>query len=104
MSYRKDLRGFGEPKEGTWDGWQRINFETHEGGIFGVFRQGALEDNRAVFLDDLKPDRDYMIRSAPSGKVVYRGKGEELMRKGFAVRMEKKYDAKIFEVDIDERR
>jgi hypothetical protein len=55
-------------------------------------------------LDDLKPDRDYVIRSAPSGKVVYRGKGEELMRKGFAVRMEKMYDAKIFEVGIDESR
>jgi alpha-galactosidase len=47
MSYRKDLPGFGEPKKGAWDGLQRINFETHEGGIFGLFRQGALENNRS---------------------------------------------------------
>jgi len=26
MSYRKNLPGFGEPTEGSWDGWQRLNF------------------------------------------------------------------------------
>ena len=101
MSYRKDLPGFGEPKEGCWDGWQRINFQTMAGGIFGVFRQGALEDSRTVFLKDLKPDEDYVIRSAPSGELVFRAKGDELMLKGFPVKMEEKYDAKIFEVGIN---
>jgi alpha-galactosidase len=28
MSYRQDLPGFGEPKEGLWDGFQRINTDT----------------------------------------------------------------------------
>jgi alpha-galactosidase len=28
MSYRQDLPGFGEPKEGMWDGFSRINTES----------------------------------------------------------------------------
>jgi alpha-galactosidase len=98
MSYRKDLAGFGEPHEGSWDGWQRINFQTRAGGIFGVFRQGALENTRSVFLKDIKPDKQYMVRLAPYGEVVYKGSGEDLIKKGFSVKIENKYDGKIFEV------
>ena len=68
MSYRRDLPGFGEPAEGRWDGWQRINFETREGGIFGVFRQGALERSRTVFLKDLRPEAQYVVRLAPTAR------------------------------------
>ncbi|WP_332367596.1 hypothetical protein [Spirosoma telluris] len=35
MSYRQDLAGFGEPMDGMWDGFQRINTETKKGGIVG---------------------------------------------------------------------
>jgi alpha-galactosidase len=101
MSYRKDLPGFGEPKEGSWDGWQRINFQTGKGGIFGVFRQGASEDTRTVFLKDIIPDKTYRIRLAPSGDIVFTGNGKDLIMKGFQVKIEKPYDGKIFEVGAE---
>ena len=102
MTYRKDLEGFGEPREGHWDGWQRINFQTGEGGIFGVFRQGTPEDTRTVFLKDLKPYEIYTVRQAPSGKVVLRATGEELMHTdGIPVQMQKEYESKIYEVRIE---
>ncbi len=62
MSFRQDLPGFGEPQEGSWDGWQRINTDTKKGGIVGVFRQGALESSRTVFITGLAPDRTYTVR------------------------------------------
>ncbi|MEN1784750.1 MAG: hypothetical protein AAGF77_06370 [Bacteroidota bacterium] len=98
MSYRKDLQGFGEPREGHWDGWQRINFKTMNGGIFGVFRQGALASSRKVFLKDLDPNSIYEIKEAPTGTTVYRGKGSEIMSKGITVKLDRAYDAAIFEV------
>ena len=98
MSYRKDLAGFGEPREGSWDGWQRINFQTRQGGVFGVFRQGAAETTRTVVLKDIDPDRTYVIRQAPYGTEVCRATGEKLMKEGFQVRLEKKYDGGIYEV------
>ena len=33
--FRQDLAGFGEPREGQWDGYQRINTETQSGGLVG---------------------------------------------------------------------
>jgi alpha-galactosidase len=98
MSYRRDLPGFGEPKEGAWDGWQRLNFQTKAGGIIGVFKQGALETRRTVFLKDLLPNATYSIRLAPHNKIILKAKGRELMEKGFKVKLLKKYDAQIFEV------
>jgi alpha-galactosidase len=97
MSYRKDLPGFGEPRDGAWDGWQRINFQTRQGGIFGVFRQGAAETTRTVVLKDLDPGKLYVIRQAPTGKEVYRATGEKLMKEGFRVELSGKYDAGIYE-------
>lgn len=102
MSYRKDLTGFGEPKDGYWDGWQRINFDTGAGGIWGVFRQGALDSSRTVYLEDLIPEKNYVVRLAPSGQMVFRGSGKTFMQQGIRVDMEAKYDAKIFEVGIEE--
>lgn len=98
MSFRKDLKGFGEPKEGAWDGWQRLNFNNNEGGIFGVFRQGGYEDNRVVVLDDLIPSAKYIVKLAPSGKIIFRGTGKELMTKGLEVTLSDEYDGEIFEV------
>jgi alpha-galactosidase len=98
MSYRKDLPGFGEPKEGAWDGWMRINFQDKRGGVFGVFRQGALEDTRMVFLRDLEPDKNYVIRMAPEGKEMIRATGKKLMTEGFPVQIANLFDGNIYEV------
>jgi alpha-galactosidase len=98
MSYRKDLQGFGEPQQGSWDGWQRINFQTKQGGIVGVFKQGALENSRQVFVKDLEHDANYEVLLAPMGKVVHTASGKSLMQDGFSVSIEKEYDGKIVEI------
>jgi len=98
MSYRKDLPGFGEPAEGTWDGWMRLNFDTKGGGIVGVFRQGAPDERRTVVLKDLDPARQYTVRLAPDGKEILTTTGKTLMEKGFDVTIANKYDGNIYEV------
>ena len=98
MSFRRDLPGFGEPREGAWDGWMRINNDTREGGIIGVFRQGALEDTRQVFLKGLEPDRHYVVRMAPAGTGILRASGRQLMEQGFPVEIPGKYDGNIYEI------
>ncbi|MFR9653616.1 MAG: glycoside hydrolase family 36 protein [Rikenellaceae bacterium] len=98
MNFRKDLRGFGEPKEGYWDGWQRLNFNTNKGGIFGVFKQGAIDDKRLVVLDDLNPQTTYLIKKAPTNQIIYKSSGKDLMNKGFEVNLSKEFDGDIFEV------
>ncbi len=99
MSYRKDLEGFGEPREGHWDGWQRINFQTQSGGVFGVFRHGAKEQKRTVFLKDLDPSAEYRIKLAPEDQIVFTGGGEELMESGFEVQISQFYAGNIYEVE-----
>jgi alpha-galactosidase len=98
MTFRQDLPGFGEPAEGRWDGFQRINTESRSGGIAGVFRQGAAESRRTVCIGHLDPDVLYEVREAPGGKPLARMKGAELTRQGFEVRFEKEYDGRLFEI------
>jgi len=98
MSYRKDLSGFGEPTDGSWDGWQRINFQTMQGGIFGVFKQGAKENQRVVFLKNLNATENYTIREAPSGMIITTKTGKELMEQGILVEINDHYNGRIFEV------
>ena len=98
MSYRRDLPGFGEPGEGRWDGWMRINNDTRDGGIVGVFRQGALEKDRRLFLKGLDPERSYLVKLAPDGEEVHRASGQQLMTEGFPVEITEPYDGKIFEI------
>ncbi len=100
MSYRRDLPGFGEPAEGSWDGWMRINNDTDEGGIVGVFRHGALEQQRRVFLKGLDPSGWYAVRLAPSGDLLMKASGEFLMESGFPVEIPGLYDGKIFEIGL----
>jgi alpha-galactosidase len=100
MSFRKDLPGFGQPQDGAWDGWQRINFIDKSGGIFGVFRQAALENSRIIFLKDLKPESEYVVKSAPDGKIVFTGSGEDLMKTGITVKIDENYGGRIFEVGL----
>ena len=67
-----------------------------------VFSQGAPEVKRTVFLKDLIPDEHYTIRQAPSGEVVHKATGGELMHtEGFPVQMKEEYKGKIYEVRIE---
>jgi len=101
MAYRRDLPGFGEPREGHWDGWMRINNDSREGGIVGVFRQGSAEEERRVVLKGLKPEATYQVRLAPEGQEVHRASGAELMTRGFVVRIAESYEGSLFEVALD---
>lgn len=100
MSYRRDLPGFGEPGEGSWDGWMRINNDTKKGGIIGVFRQGALENSRRLYVKGLDPDLEYLVKLAPEGTEVHRASGGDLMNEGFQVEIHEAYDGMIFEIGV----
>ncbi len=100
MSFRQDLKGYGEPSEGLWDGYQRINTDTHSGGIVGIFRQGSVENTRTVTVNFLKPSYVYEVRKAPSGELIMNLTGKELNEKGFKVTLDKEYDGAVFEISI----
>ncbi len=100
--YRQDLPGFGEPIEGGWDGWSRINVDTKAGGIVGVFRQGSLDDSRTVSLPGLNKNKQYVVKLAPSDTVLARMSGEDLEKKGFTVEIDQPYDSKLYEVEMIE--
>jgi len=99
MSYRQDLPGFGEPIEGMWDGFQRINAETRSGGIIGVFRQGAVDTKRMVTVHDLDPEKTYQVKQM-DGKIVAAQTGKELHDKGFEVELNRPYDGALFEIGL----
>ncbi len=100
MSYRQDLPGFGEPKEGMWDGFQRINTETKAGGIIGVFRHGAVETKRLITVNYLFPDKMYKVKRL-DGSIVLVQSGNDLKTKGFEVILKKLYDGELFEISIE---
>jgi len=98
MSYRQDLPGYGEPAEGNWDGYQRINSETRSGGIVGIFRQGSPENQRTVTVRFLDPSSVYEVRKAPAGDLVMNSTGKELAERGFSVKLDRKYDGSVYEI------
>jgi alpha-galactosidase len=98
--YRQDLPGYGEPREGFWDGFARINTDTKDGGIIGIFRQGGGEKSRMVFVKGLSPDKTYVVKEAPEGKEIIRMSGKDFLEKGFNVTIDQKYDGRIFEIEI----
>lgn len=98
MLFRQDLKGYGEPAEGNWDGFQRINTETRSGGIAGIFRQGSPESHRMVTIQSLDPEAEYVVKKAPSGEIVYKGNGEKLARQGFGVDLPRPYDGAVYEI------
>ncbi len=101
--FRQDLPGFGEPTEGAWDGFARINTETKRGGLIGVFRQGAPDDRRTVLVDGLKPEKIYAVKPDPSVSLPVKYlTGKELAETGFEVRLEKKYEGRLFEIELKE--
>ncbi len=98
MMYRQDLAGFGEPQEGQWDGFQRINTDTRSGGIVGVFRQGGMENRRQIIVKYLDPLRIYKIYQAPGGLELGSKSGKQLLEEGFDVMLEEEYDGGLFEI------
>jgi len=99
MSFRQDLPGFGEPLEGMWDGYQRINIEARNGGIIGVFRHGSAETRRRITINYLDPAKNYSVKRM-NGETLVTASGEELRTKGFELTIEKMYDGELFEVSL----
>ena len=100
--FRQDLAGFGEPMEGAWDGFQRINNDTKSGGIVGIFRQGGHEDKRKIKVTGLDPDKQYYVRKCTPGDFFIIATGKELEGIGFEVKLEEFYDGELFEISIKE--
>ena len=98
--FRQDLPSFGEPTEGSWDAWSRINTDTKQGGIVGIFRQGSLDDQRTVSVPGLHANKHYLVKQAPLGEKVVELTGSELEEIGFKVKMTQKYDSKLFEIEL----
>ena len=97
-SYRQDLPGYGEPMEGAWDGFARVNTETKSGGLVGIFKQGAMEESRIVTVPYLDAATQYTIKQAPDGKVIAKMTGAELARKGFKVTLPDNYQGMLYEI------
>jgi alpha-galactosidase len=98
MSFRQDLYGYGEPSEGQWDGYQRINTDTKSGGIVGIFRQGSAEDQRKITVSFLDPGATYSVIRAPGNVNILNATGKELAEKGFMVTLNKRYDGAVYEI------
>lgn len=99
MSYRQDLPGFGEPLEGMWDGFQRINTDTKKGGIIGIFRHGSVETKRLVTVNWLDPDLTYQVKSI-NGEVLYVLTGKDLKTKGFIADLTNLYSGNLYEISL----
>ena len=97
MSYRQDLPGFGEPSEGNWDGFQRVNTDLKTGGIIGVFRHGAVETKRIVTVSGLDPAKIYEVKSMKSD-IIATLSGNELKMKGILLDLEELYSGELFEI------
>ncbi len=98
MNFRQDLPGFGEPAEGKWDGYSRINTENGSGGVVGVFKQGGIEISRNISINGLNPGKVYEVKLAPGGKTITKLSGKELAEKGFPAELKKTYDSAVFEI------
>ncbi len=98
MSFRQDLPGFGEPKEGHWDGFARINVDTQSGGVIGVFRENAAEASRTVTVRDLNPEAMYDVLQGADKVKVATLSGKDLEEIGFRVELKNRKDGELFEI------
>lgn len=98
MSFRQDLPGFGEPQEGSWDGFARINTETKSGGLVGVFRCNAAERSRRVAVRGLEPDAKYAVLKGAKGECVVELTGRELGEDGFEAVLPERCDGELYEI------
>ena len=76
----------------------RINTEKKNGGILGVFRQGAMEKSRTVTVNGLIPDRKYSVLLAPEGKQIAVLTGIQLTKEGFSVDFKNEYEGNVYEI------
>ncbi len=97
MSFRQDLQGFGEPVEGSWDGFQRVNTQNKSGGIVGIFRHGSMEMKRVITILYLDKEKIYEVKNR-AGIIVAVMTGFKLATVGFPVVISKPYDGDLFEV------
>jgi alpha-galactosidase len=98
LSFREDVPGFGEPAEGRWDAFARLNRDSGSGGIVGIFRQGASESRRLVTIPDLDEAATYTVRRAPGGAEVARLEGRALATSGLAVELPDLHSGALFEL------
>jgi alpha-galactosidase len=98
MTYRQDLPGFGEPQEGHWDGFQRINTETKSGGIIGVFKQNSNVNERWITINYLDKKTKYKVVTAATENLIAEGTGEEFRVKGFKVDFQNEFQGELYEV------
>lgn len=98
MLFRQDLPGFGEPMDGAWDGYQRINTESNSGGIVGIFKNNTNIEEQFVTIKYLDPKASYQIFEAPGREIIAIMTGKELREKGFKVKLSKLYDGAVFEI------
>jgi len=98
MSFRQDIPSFGEPQEGAWDGFARINTETKSGGLVGVFRHNAAERSRRVAVRGLDPDATYAVLKGAKGELVAEMTGRELAEIGFEVVLQARCDGELYEI------
>ena len=98
LSFREDVPGFGEPAEGRWDAFARLNRDSGSGGIVGVFRQGAAESRRLVTIPGLDEAATYLVRRAPDGAEVARLEGRALGAEGFAVELPDLHSGALFDL------
>ena len=97
MRYRQDLPGFGEPMEGNWDGFARMNTDTKSGGIAGIFKQGSGDIKRQLMITGLADEKKYLVKRM-NGDPVVSLTGKLLAEKGFEVTLTHLYDGELFEI------
>ena len=97
MSFRQDLPGFGEPQEGMWDGFQRLNTESKSGGIIAVFRHGAVENKRTVTINYLDPESMYKVKTMDGNEIASKS-GKELKSGGIEITIPELFGGELFEV------
>jgi alpha-galactosidase len=100
MLYRQDLKGFGEPAHGRWDGFQRINTDTQSGGIIGVFNQFSPVREQWVVVNYLDPLKEYEVKIAPGGKAIHSATGRQLKEQGFKVVLNEDAGGELFEITL----
>lgn len=98
MSFRQDIPGMGEPTDGAWDGFLRINTETKSGGIVGVFRGGAVEKQRTIVVPWLNPEGKYEVRIGAGGRQIGHYTGRQLAEEGFSVTVDAPYCGELVEI------
>ena len=89
---------FGEPREGTWDGFARVNTETKSGGLVGVFRRNAPERSRRVAVRGLDPAAKYAVLKGAKGVCVAEMTGRELEEDGFEVTLPERCAGELYEI------